>query len=283
MTRRETRDSPNHRLRRSCRDLEACSLNNHVGDVEKILEWARHAERVANLVLAPVELHRRNLKIRLTEAGLPLDAFSFTGPTAVASRLLTTAGESSKALDRIDRLSLLSDILADENEATKRFRMVLGGDLAQSGQVVEQARTELETTTNYHPDRVDAFRRVAESHSTPINVDASDVLGGTLAVERELRRRSDKAPSDGGLIRRATRTLVDTDGTVWENTYGGIDRIALVGLSNIPATYLDLLAAVAATCDVEVHVFLRRGTGKYLEQRLSVFRPVEKLGRVVVA
>lgn len=254
----------------------------HVGDVELLLGWAEHASTVSNVVIAPVELHRRNLKLRLTEANLPLDAFAFTGPSAVASHVMETAGEPAKALDHVDRLALLGDILGGENEPTERFRLVLGGEPAQSGTAIEQARREFEVTTNYHPDRVRAFRQAVESAPSPIDVDADDLLDGTLAVERALRRRSKKAPSDGELVRRATRIVTDTGGAAWTDAYPAVERIAVVGLSTVPATLVDLLTAVTSRCDVEAHLFLRRGTGPFLEQRLTDVWAVPNPGRVVV-
>ncbi len=268
-------------------ELVACevlpeSVTVHVGDVEPLLSWADHANHVSNVVVAPVELHRRNLKLRLTDANLPLDAFAFTGPAAVASHVLETAGKPSKALDRVDRLTLLGDILNGENEATERFRLVFGGEPAQSGNAIEQARRELEVTTNYHPDRVSAFRQVVESAPSPIDVDAGDLLDGTLAVERALRRRSEKSPSDGALIRRATRAVISTDGSAWDEAYPSVERIALVGLSTVPATLVDLIAAITSRCDVEAYLFLRRGTGPFLDHRLPGVWSVPNPGRVVV-
>lgn len=263
-------------------DAVPASVTVHVGDVETLLGWAEHASRISTIVIAPVELHRRNLKLRLTDADLPLDAVAFSGPVSVASHVLETAEQSSKALDRVDRLALLGDILNDENEATEYFRMVFGGEPAQSGNAVEQARRELEVSTNYHPSRVRAFRRVVESARSPVDVDGSDILDGTLAVERALRRRSEKVPSDGALIRRATRLVTDTDGAAWDDAYPTVERVALVGLSATPATLVDLLNAVTSWCDVEAHVFLRRGTGPFLEQRLNDVWSVPNPGRVVV-
>jgi hypothetical protein len=53
------------------------SVTVHVSDVESLLGWADHASHVSTVVIAPVELHRRNLKLRLTDANLPLDVFEF--------------------------------------------------------------------------------------------------------------------------------------------------------------------------------------------------------------
>lgn len=258
------------------------SVTVHIGDIDPLLDWAEHASQGATVVLAPVELHRRNLKLRLTETNRPLDAFAFTGPVPVASTVLATVGKSSDALDYVDRLAFLEEILDAEHEATERFRMVLGGEPAQCGTAIEQARRDLEVTTNYHPVRVRAFRKAVDVAPSPVDVDTRDVLAGTLAVERALRRRSEKSPSDGSLIRRATRALTTTDGSAWTKAYPAVDRVALVGLSTIPATLVDLLTGLSAACDVEVHLFLRRGTGPFLTDRFGDVCTVSNPGRVVV-
>lgn len=258
------------------------SLSVHIGEVDSLLEQATRTRRPTHLVIAPVELHRRNLKLRLSTANLPLDAFEFTGPVNVASQLLETMGRESRSLDRVDRLSLLNDLLSAENEATERFRMILGGEPAQNAKAVEQARTEIETVTNYHPARVDAFRQTAESVPYPIDTDAEDVLTGTLAVERELRRRTSKATADGHVIRRATRELSATDGAVWGEAYPSVEQVAVVGLSSVPAPLADLVTVLTRTCGVEVHLSLRNGSGPFLVQRLPDLIGVADPGEVVV-
>ena len=258
------------------------SLSVHIGEVEFLLEQATRTRRPMNLVIAPVELHRRNLKLRLSTANLPLDAFRFTGPVNVASQLLETMGRESKSLDRVDRLSVLNDLLSAENEATERFRMILGGEPAQNVKAVEQARTEIETVTNYHPTRVNAFRQTAESVPFPIDTDAEDVLTGTLAVERGLRRRTSKAVADGHVIRRAIRELDATDGAVWDKTYPSINQVAVVGLSSVPAPLADLITVLTRTCGVEVHLSLRNGSGPFLVQRLPDLIGIANPGMVVV-
>lgn len=259
------------------------SITVHVGDLEPLLGWTEHTSRVSNVILAPVELHRRNLKIRLTENGLPLDAFAFTGPTTIASTILETTNDPSKALDHVDRLALLGDILSGENEATERFKLLVGERPAQNVNAVEQARREIEVMTNYHPIRIRAFGKAVESARSPISLDGKDLLEGVLAVERALRRRSEKLPSDGAVIRRATRSMIDTDGSAWDTAYPSVERVALVGLSTIPATLVDLLRVLTSRCDVEGHLFLRRGTGPFLDRRLADVWSVPNPGRVVVS
>ena len=257
-------------------------MSVHVGAVDTLLSWAERVHSPTELVIAPVELHRRNLKLRLTDAGRPLDAFEFTGPARVASQLLETAGRSANSLDRVDRLALLGDILASDHEVRDRFRMVLGGDPAANAKAVEQARTELETTTNYHPERIDAFRRTVETVRSPVDDDADDILAGTLAVERALRRRTSTMTSDGAVVRRATRLLTATDSTAWSDAFPDVQRVAVVGLSDIPAPLVDLVNAIIATCDVEGHWFLRHRTGSVLKPRLAELLSISDLGQVVV-
>ncbi|PGF17202.1 hypothetical protein CP556_14535 [Natrinema sp. CBA1119] len=253
-----------------------------IGTVEPLLNRAGQTQSATDLVIAPVELHRRNLKRRLTNAGLPLDAFRFTEPGHVASLVLAKKGRATGSLDRVDRLALLGEILTEETEVTDRFRMILGGKPGQNGKAVEQVRTELEAMTNYHPARVDGFRRVAESVPAPIDADACDVLTGTIAVERELGRRTSKATSERAVVRRATRALAGADGSAWAEAFPTVERVVVVGLSTVPAPLVDLVAAIAATCDVEVRWMLRRGTGPFLKTRLTELLAVPTPGRVVV-
>jgi len=58
--------------------------------------------------------------------------------------------------------------------------------------------------------------------------------------------------------------VIDTDGSAWDEAYPSAERIALVGLSTVPATLVDLFNAITSRCDVEAHFFLRRGTGPFL-------------------
>lgn len=115
-----------------------------------------------------------------------------------------------------------------------------------------------------------------------VDVDATNLVDGTIAVERALQRRSPNAPSDGTLIRRATRTVSETDGVAWDESYPSIERIALAGLSSVPAPLVDLCSAVTSHCDVDVHLFVRPGTGSFLKRRLGDVWSVSNPGRTVI-
>lgn len=254
----------------------------HTDDLSSLFEHARHVRNPTDVVIAPVELHRRNLKLRLTGEGLPLDSYNFTGPRNVGSRILDQIGETPRVLDRMDRLSLTEDILARECEARDRFRMVLGGAPERNVKAVEQSRTEVEAITNYHPSRVRAFRDLADSLNPPLDVDSEDVLFGSIAVDRALRRRSSKVPSTGEILRRASRKLVQSGGDLWREAYPHVERMSVVGLSSLPATVLDFMTAVMQLVDVEIHLFFRGVTGRLLAERLSVM-VVDSPGEVFIS
>lgn len=48
-----------------------------INDLDTLLASATHVKHATDLVITPVDLHRRHLKNRLTAAGHPLDAFDF--------------------------------------------------------------------------------------------------------------------------------------------------------------------------------------------------------------
>ncbi|MFA9516800.1 hypothetical protein ACERIT_06230 [Halopenitus sp. H-Gu1] len=233
---------------------------------------------ITELVLAPVELHRRNIQRRLREARTPKDGVEFVDPSEIAIRLLGTVNDSPTALDRIDRLSMIPAVRsADERVAEAVSSPAVGSD----PRALEQARTELENVTGYHPERIDAFRDAASGLETPMDADSEELLDAVVSIERALRQHTPKSVSDVELVRRATRRLLDADDAIWEATFPGIERVSLVGVSSIPAAHIDLLHAVLERTSVEVHVHFRRGTGSYLARRIPELLDVADPGTVV--
>lgn len=249
-----------------------------VGAVSSLLGRASAAAEPTELVVAPVELHRRNLQRRLREAHAPKDAFAFVDAPAVAKAVLDAAGERSRPIDRIDRLSLCrSALAADAVDVPRRLR----GDAEGMPQVVEQVRGEVESVTNFHPARVEAFEATADGLYEPVDADARDVLDVALDAERALRERTPKAVSDTALVRRATRLLAATAGEAWTDAYPNIERVSLVGVSSVSAPQADLLGVLADETDAAVTVYARRGTGSYLEARLPSLLDVAEPGAEV--
>jgi hypothetical protein len=251
------------------------NLTLHVGSEDALLERADGSSQSTELILAPVELHRRNIQRRLRESGTPKDGLEFADPAAVAERVLDTAGLPTATIDRIDRLSMIRSVLsADEVSITTPA-------VPSDSQTVEQIRTEVENVTGFHPERIEALQTVADGLKTPIDADSAEILNAATSVQRALRTRTSEAVSDVELIRRSTREIRGTEGAIWEAAFPEVECVSLVGVSSISAGQIDLLHAVLDAVSVRVHVHLRRGTGSYLSGRVPQLFDVADPGAVV--
>ncbi|GGN97367.1 hypothetical protein [Haloarcula pellucida] len=246
-------------------DTLPAQVTLHVGAELELLDRARHTPRPTELVVAPVELHQRNVQRRLREAREPKDAFEFDDVVGVSRSVLRASDASTTAIDRIDRLTLVREILGESASAPSVSLPV--GTGSHDPQHVEQIRTEVETITNYHPERIAAWEDAAGDLYAPIDADTAALLDTALDVERALRAQTAKAVSETELVRRATRELTATDGTAWTGAYPETERLSLMGLSSISATVADFLHALVAATTLDVHVYFREVTGEYLEQR----------------
>lgn len=256
-------------------------LTFHVGGEERLFERARRCGQPSELVVASAELHRRNVQRRLREQNLSKEAFVFDDPKGVSRKLLAAAGESSNAIDRIDRLALIRSVLADAADRESHSISLPPGMRSHAPDHVEQIRTEVEAITNYHPERVTAWRRTAGDLYAPIDAEATELLTLACDVERELREQTPKAISEIDLVRRATQTLVATNGTAWTDAFPSLERVTLFGLSSLSAPHADLLHALVATTPVTVHVHFRKATGAYLQTRAAALFDIDTPGEVI--
>jgi ATP-dependent helicase/nuclease subunit B len=252
----------------------------HVGGEMALLDRACHATAPTEILLAPVELHQRNIQRRLREARLPKEAFAFEDAASVSRTLLDQRGVSTRTIDRIDRLGLIEQ-LCDESAGDSPTIALPVGIQADDPQSLEQIRTEVETISNFHPQRLSAWEEVAGTLPNPIDLDTMELLETALEIEEGLRAQTDKTLSEIGLIRRATRQLTTTDGGVWTAAFDSIDRLTVVGLSSVSAPYADFIHAVAMTTSVDVHIHFRTSTGDYLTDRVPALFDVSSPGKVV--
>lgn len=255
-------------------------LTLHVGDEMQLLERAGHVQQPSEIILAPVELHQRNIQRRLREAAKPKESFTFDDVVGVSRRVLNATDVPTAAIDRIDRLSLVRGLL-DETVSSSPTITLPAGVSSHDPQHIEQIRTEIETITNFHPERITAWAATADELPEPIDADTAELLETALDVERGLRTQAEKAISDIELIRRTARELTATNGTVWKETFDNIERLSLVGLSSISAPYADFIHAIAATTSIDVYIYLRRATGDYLSERVQTLFDVSGPGTVV--
>jgi ATP-dependent helicase/nuclease subunit B len=252
----------------------------HVGDEMDLLDRACHSPQPTEIILAPVELHRRNIQRRLREDSLPKESFTFEDAISVSQACLKEGDGSARAIDRIDRLSLVNQ-LCDESVVERSTIDFPPSIQSRDPQYIEQIRTEVEALSNFHPERISAWEKTVDDLPTPIDADTVELLEVALNVEEELRAETDKAISDGELIRRAIRQLTATSGETWTTAFDNIDRLSMVGLSSISAPYADLIHAVAMTTPVDIHIHFRPATGDYLTERVPPLFDISSLGEVV--
>ncbi|WP_218149972.1 hypothetical protein [Natronobacterium haloterrestre] len=252
-----------------------------MGDEEHLFERARCCSQPTELVVAPVELHRRNVQRRLRERNAPKDAFAFDDPEGVSKGILSAAGEPNKAIDRIDRLAQVRSILTELAEGDMDPLSLPPGVSSHDSRYIEQIRTEVEAVTNFHPERIEVWKHAADGLYAPIDSETGEILNLALAVERRLQNRTAKATSETDLVRRATRTIVSSSGSAWTEAYPEIERVTLLGLSGLSAPHADLLHALLATTSIDVHVHFREGSGAYLKRRMPALLDIEGPGQVV--
>ncbi|WP_200531046.1 hypothetical protein [Halorubrum sp. LN27] len=262
-------------------------LTLHVGDEERLFERARTRSHPNELVVSPVELHQRNVQRRLREARLPADAFRFADPVEICLRVLEAAGRPTAAVDRVDRLALIRSMLGDEpadspDDPPANLSLPTGPS-SRDPQRVEQIRTEAEAITNFHPERIAAWRKTAGEVDDPIDDESRGLLDAALAVERELRDRTAKPVSETALLRRATRSIAATNGAAWAEAHPNAERLTLLGLSSLSAPHTDLVNALLTATPVEVHVHFRAGTGEYLRRRVPDLLAVDDPGTVALS
>jgi len=256
-------------------------LTLHVGDEERLFDRTRRCSQPTELVVAPVELHRRNVQHRLRERNASKGAFAFDDPEGMSRAILKAADEPSKAIDRIDRLALVRSIMPDLIEQETDSFSLPPGVTSHDSHHVEQIRTEVEAVTNFHPSRIEVWRCAADNLYAPIDAESEEILDLALAVERGLHNQTGKATSETDLVRRATRTIVASNGSAWTEAYPEIVRVTLLGLNSLSAPHADLLHALLAATSIDVHVHFREGTGAYLESRVPALLDVEGPGQVV--
>ncbi|MFC7185993.1 hypothetical protein [Halorubrum yunnanense] len=257
----------------------ASQISIYSGEEERLLERADRTATPTELVLAPTELHRRNLQRRLRERAQPQNAFEFADPETVAEELLAATDSTPTSLDRVDRLALLRSLPSEPADQPPGLHPLLSTQHDTGPQQLEQIRVELESMTNFHPDRIAALRDVTDEFASPIADEATTLVDGGLAVETWLRDTA-KAVSKTALLRRATRRL-DGDDEVWTDRYPDIERVSLVGVSSIPAPEVDFLHGLCTATTADIELYLRPGTAEYLTTRLPDLLSIERPGREV--
>lgn len=268
------------RLHTTAHDV-ASQISIYCGEEERLLDRGDRTATPTELVLAPTELHQRNLQRRLRERARPQNAFKFADPETVAEELLTAADTTPTSLDRVDRLALLQSLPSEPADQPPGLQPLRSTQQDTGPQQLEQIRSEVESVTNFHPDRIVALRGVIDEFAAPIGAEATTLVDCGVAVEAWLRDRTAKAVSKTALLRRATRHLDVWGDEFWPNRYPDIERISLVGVSSIPAPEVDFLHGLCTATTVDIELHLRPGTSEYLTTRLPELLSIERPGQEV--
>lgn len=210
-------------------DSRTLPFEVHVADHESLWADASRATRPSHLVVTPVDLHQRNVETRLREASRPMSSLRFERIRGLAGDVVDAAGVPGAALDRVDRLALLREVVTEEDaDVAARLAAVVGAPLSKHVETVERSRSELELVTGFTPARMEAFANAIENradsttadpatgdptmadpatgdnhgHSTtsdnrtdPVTAETLDLLAGVSRIHDALRRQL--GPDDG--------------------------------------------------------------------------------------
>lgn len=249
-------------------DTRTDTVTVHVDDVGHLLDYATRSAQRTDLVLTPEQLHARNLKRRLATASQPRSSLQFCDLSSVASDVLQETGDTSAALDRIDRIRTLEGLLDERPDEFRHFESLFGTRLSSHVSTIESARAAVDAVTAYDPDRLAVLDELVETTPLVAQRDARSLVDGAVATERLLAATSDVAVSGDAVLRAATTSIRETDGIAFEETCPDVERLHLAGVSSVAATLRDFLVAVAEETAVDVRLFARPGTGPGITGRL---------------
>ncbi|MBO4249011.1 hypothetical protein IL252_14420 (plasmid) [Halomicrobium sp. IBSBa] len=247
-----------------------CSPAVHVHDEQSLLERPQRARDPLDIVMTPEQLHQRNCKRALAQRSRPRSSVLFRTPIDVASRVLSThEGRAVETLDRLDRLRLFRTLLDEPPAGVEALTTVYGTALTEHAESIEVAREELQLLTGGRADRAAALDDVRSSLSAAASADTRALRTGVGALVDALDERVAAYPASGAVFRACASAIEATDGAVWSATFPTIERIDLAGVSTLGAPVRDFLTAVEAATDVDVHYYLRAGTGPRIARRLA--------------
>lgn len=261
-------------------------FETHIGDLDHLWKDTARATTPRHLVVTPTDLHQRNLEERLRKQQWPKSNFEFRRIGELAGGLCGARTSTSTALDRVDRLVLIKDVIREaDTPVYDNLGAVLGSPLEKHIERLERTRSELELVTGFHPRRMEALALLLDDQSVPLTEDYLDILAGVSHLHSDLQRRlssnSDSLPTQAvsktSLLCRAMRVL-RTDQSIWTQVYPDIETLSVTGTSMFTAPIADLCRLVSQSTDVDVHAYLRKKSGPKICQQLPTDCSVETFG-----
>ncbi|KAA9396196.1 hypothetical protein Har1129_20170, partial [Haloarcula sp. CBA1129] len=248
-------------------------FTTHIHNPEYLLTFAARSTTQTDLIVTPVQFHQRNLTHRLAAQNQPRSSMRFVSPGQIAREVLEATDGETKALDRLDRIRSLETLLETEPGTFDAFTPLYGSHLTSHAADIESSRRAVGAITAYDDERLAILKESLTDLQPYVRQDAVDRIDGAIATNRRLDTVTDVAVSTDSVLRKATTMLRENGADIWNTVYPAIERIHLAGVSSIEAPLLDLLSCIATETPVDVHLFLRAGTGPRIEDRLCGHPP----------
>lgn len=243
--------------------------NVHICAEGELVDRARRTQHPTDIVLAPEQFHRRNLKRAIADTHQPRSSLALLTPATVAGKIVATgSGTDPTVLDRTDRLRLIEEILGSQPGDVARLSQVFGASLTAQLERIEAAREELSLLTGYQPSRLSAFESVCTDIDSVASLDALDLLTGISSLTEHLRNGVDAYASPAAVLETGRNLLRDSGGDIWRERYPAVERVNVVGISTLGTPLLEFLAALGRETSVTVHLYLRAYTGPQIASRL---------------
>ena len=259
-----------------------------IGDIDRLWDDANRATTPSHLVITPTDLHQRNLEQRLRKQQRPHSNFAFRRISELAGDITDNQTSVSTALDRVDRLVLLEEVIEQKGDMPvyEHLGAALGTPLEKHIERLERTRSELELVTGFHPRRMETFASLLGDDSKPATVDSLDILAGVSYLHRDLQDRlssgADRSPSQAvsktSLLCRALRTL-HTDQSSWRRVYPDIETLSVTGISMLTAPVADLCRLLSETTNIDIRVHLREATGPQIRRQVAAETTVGTFGQ----
>lgn len=254
-------------------ETDASVFTTHIQNPDHLLTFADRSATRTELIATPVQFHQRNLTRRLAAQNQPRSSMRFVSPTQIARDILKAADGDVEALDRVDRIRALETLLETEPSTFDAFTPLYGSHLASHAPDIESSRRAVGAITAYDDDRLATFTKSLNDLPPFVRRDASDRIDGAIATHQRLGDVTDRVVSTTDLLQKATTILRENGADIWNTVYPDIERLHLAGVSSIEAPLLDVLACIATETPVDVHLFLRAGTGPQIDARLRNHPP----------
>ena len=258
----------------------------HIGNLSHLWEETARAPTPRHLVVTPTDLHQRNLEERLRKHQWPHSNFEFRRIGELAGDITGERTSVSTALDRVDRLALVGEVIEEaEDPVYEHLAATLGSPLKKHIERLERTRSELELVTGFHPTRMEAFVSLLGDQRDPSTEETLDLLAGVSRLHRDLQRRlssnGDSLPTQAvsktSLLCRALRIQQATQ-SAWTDVYPSIEMLSVTGTSMLTAPIADLCRLVSQTTNVDVHVHLREASGPQIRRQLAVESDTKQFG-----